>query len=89
MREQKLGTMEDKFPAELRPNQAAYEVVLDDRSKIVFVPLRAGGVAIQSWRSRSNRDGHGYLLSASGLLTEQHVDVLVEKLRACCTGQAA
>jgi hypothetical protein len=68
------------LPVELRPEKAAFELRLDDRSKLVFIPLRGGGLSIQSWRPGQARDGHGFLLSGSALLSEQEVATLIASL---------
>jgi hypothetical protein len=59
-----IATLQQKFPYELQTNRAAFEVLLDDRSKILFLPLQTGGFTLQLWKSGTAKDGHG-LLSGS------------------------
>jgi hypothetical protein len=76
-----LATLREAFPVELRASRAIHELKLDDRSKLTFTPLRAGGLAIQCWRPGTDRYGHGLLLSGSIFLTEQEVAVLMNALQ--------
>jgi hypothetical protein len=80
MRQKPIAALRDVMPVELQASNAAYELSLDDRSRLLFIPLPAGGVAIQSWRPGTDRCGHGYLLAGSAFLSETDVDVLIDRL---------
>jgi hypothetical protein len=75
-----IATLQQVFPYELQANRATFEVQLDDNSRICFLPLSAGGVALQVWRAGMAKDGHGFLLSGSAFLSETDVDVLINSL---------
>jgi hypothetical protein len=82
MREKPLARLAEVMPVELQAGQAALELVLDDRSKLVFIRLRTGAVAIQTWRPGQARDGHGYLLAGSTILSAKEVTRLCARLTA-------
>jgi hypothetical protein len=75
-----LARLRERFPLAVQANRAAFEVLLDDNSKVLFLPLHAGGFALQVWRAGMARDGHGFLLSGSALLGEDDIDQLIDAL---------
>jgi hypothetical protein len=75
-----LARLQQVFPYELQTNRAAFELKLDDNSKILFIPLQSGSVAVQCWRPGQARDNHGYLLAGSGMLSETEMDRLIDSM---------
>jgi hypothetical protein len=82
MKQKPLATLSQVMPVELQASHAAYELMLDDRSKLVFIRLRTGAVAIQTWRAGQARDGHGYLLAGSTILSAKEVARLCARVTA-------
>ena len=74
-----IATLQQKFPYKLQTNRAAYELKLDDNSKLLFIPVQHG-LAVQVWRQGQARDGHGYLLAGSGMLSEPEMDRLIDSM---------
>jgi hypothetical protein len=75
-----LARLQQVFPYALQATNAAHELKLDDNSKVLFIPLRAGGVVRQVWRAGMARDGHGYLLAGSGMLSETEMGRLIDSM---------
>jgi hypothetical protein len=75
-----IATLQHKFPLELQTNRAAFELKLDDNSKLLFIPLQSKNIAIQCWRPGQARDGHGYLLAGSAMLSEADADQLIDSI---------
>jgi hypothetical protein len=82
MRDKPLARLQQVFPYELQASTAAYELMLDDRSKLVFIRLRTGAVAIQTWRAGQAQDRHGYLLAGSTILSAEEVARMFARVTA-------
>jgi hypothetical protein len=80
MRQRPIATLQTKFPYELQESRAAFELQLDDNSKLLFIPLQSGSIAVQCWRPGQARDGQGFLLSGSAMLSETEMDRLVDSM---------
>jgi hypothetical protein len=82
MKQKPIAPLREVMPVALQASTAAYELLLDDRSKLVFIRLRTGAVAIQTWRTGPARDGHDYLLAGSAIVSAKEVALMFARLTA-------
>jgi hypothetical protein len=56
------------------------EITLHDNSKLTFTWIRPGLLNVELYQAGTLRDGHGWLLKGSAILTGKEVDQFLDSL---------